>query len=208
MVRSLRPETLSILLGSAILLLGASAASAQVDYARRGFYVGIGGSTGFDVAAADELNRILAPPAPIDSDTALGVNGRAGYRILPNLAAEAQIEWIDGPDLDVLGFQFASLEYLTFMANAKGYLLTGRWQPYGLVGIGGMYAKLRDTLGLGLRSSDTGFAARFGGGIDVYIAELGGGLLAASVDASYVLPTGPVADLDYVSLTWGFMYRF
>ena len=47
-------------------------------------------------------------------------------------------------------------------------------------------------------------AARFGGGIDIYATEN----FAVSLNISYVLPTGDLKDLDYVSIAWGFQYRF
>ncbi len=50
----------------------------------------------------------------------------------------------------------------------------------------------------------TGFAARFGGGIDIYATE--NFVVAFVVD--YVFPAGDVKDLDYVSVGWGFQYRF
>lgn len=53
-------------------------------------------------------------------------------------------------------------------------------------------------------SGESGFAARFGGGIDIYITRNFYGAL----DASYVLPTGDVDDFDMVSIGWGFGYRF
>jgi hypothetical protein len=67
-------------------------------------------------------------------------------------------------------------------------------------------AKLRDTAGTGLSASGRGtdFAARFGGGIDLYATKH----VVLSVEAEYVLPTGDVKDLDYISIGWGFQYRF
>jgi len=46
--------------------------------------------------------------------------------------------------------------------------------------------------------------ARFGGGLDFYITES----IVASAGVDYLLPTGDVEDLDYVSFGWGLQYRF
>ena len=82
--------------------------------------------------------------------------------------------------------------------NGKAFVLTERFQPFLMIGLGGM----------GVRgdadSGDSGFAARFGGGIDIYITRSFYGAL----DASYVLPTGDVDDFDLVSIGWGFGFRF
>ena len=88
-------------------------------------------------------------------------------------------------------------------------LLTGRYQPFLLLG-GGMTsvdAKLtKDNVGLGLSSNqnENSFTMRFGGGIDLYATEH----VVVSLEADYVLPTGDLNALDYVTVSWGFQYRF
>lgn len=67
-----------------------------------------------------------------------------------------------------------------------------------------MEAEIEDALGLGIRETQTDFAARFGAGLDIYLTE--NIVLSAGVD--YVLPTGDVNDLDYVSFGGGGQYRF
>ncbi len=53
-------------------------------------------------------------------------------------------------------------------------------------------------------TSDTDFAARFGGGIDCYLTEA----IALQISSSYVLQTGGLDGLDYLSLIAGVQYRF
>ena len=48
------------------------------------------------------------------------------------------------------------------------------------------------------------FAMRFGGGIDLYATKN----VVVSLEADYVLPVSSLSDLDYVSIGWGFQYRF
>ena len=90
-------------------------------------------------------------------------------------------------------------------ANVKGYFLTGRYQPFLLVGGGGMTAEAK-VRALGLSASErlNGFAMRFGGGIDLYATKH----VVVSVGTDYVLPFGDLKDLDYISIGWGFEYRF
>jgi hypothetical protein len=89
-------------------------------------------------------------------------------------------------------------------ANGKLFLATRELQPFLLAGAGALYAHLEDGLGLGLSVSAVGPAMRFGGGVDFYFTES----IVVSVESSYVLPFGDVADLDYVSLGFGVQYRF
>ena len=96
------------------------------------------------------------------------------------------------------------LETLTFTGNVKGYLLTGRVQPFLLAGVGLMQVEAKDTVGVGLSIEEEDFAARFGGGVDFYINPN----IAVVIDVGYVLPTGDLDGLDYVSFSGGFQYRF
>jgi len=92
--------------------------------------------------------------------------------------------------------------------NVKGYLLTGRIQPLLFVGANFMEATVGGG-GVG-HTSESGFAARFGAGVDFYATacEAGSPCHLLSLDASYVLPTGDVEDANFISLGWGFQIRF
>ena len=90
--------------------------------------------------------------------------GRGGYRCHPHVSAELQFEWLDKfeggsivetgmtpvsgdpPVEDTLRNFDLELETLVFTSNAKGYLLTGRYQPFVLAGVGfmRMESKSRD----------------------------------------------------------------
>ena len=48
------------------------------------------------------------------------------------------------------------------------------------------------------------FIARFGLGLDLYLLES----VALQASSSYVLPTGDLEDLSYVSVVVGLQYRF
>ena len=184
----------------ALLLLSASSAYAQ-DYARNGFYVGMAASLGIDTALEDELEDITG--VDVNVDEAMGLHTRLGYRFHPHISSEIDIEWLDNADISAMGTDALTIERWTFTANAKAYLLTGRFQPFLLAGPGLMHINAKDSLGLGLSMSDD-FAARFGGGIDFYVTEK----IGVSLDGSYVLPTGDLKDFDYFSIAWGFQYRF
>ena len=55
-------------------------------------------------------------------------------------------------------------------------------------------------------SSASGFSARFGGGVDFYLSERFD--FALQMSTSYVLTTGDIDGLDYVSLIFGAQYLF
>jgi opacity protein-like surface antigen len=187
------------------------------DYARRGWMLGLGGSSAietFQDDAESNLDRVLGVPTKLSVDNSLGINGRAGYRCHRHFSAEFEIEWIEGFESDFSSPGFGELgelkfEPVVYTANVKGYFLTGRYQPFLLLG-GGMTTvdvKLtKDNVGLGLSSSESenSFTMRFGGGIDLYATKN----VVVSLQADYVRPFGNLDDLDYVSIGWGLQYRF
>jgi opacity protein-like surface antigen len=124
-----------------------------------------------------------------------------------------------------------SIETLVFTANMKGHLLTGRFQPFVLGGFGfmRMETKSRDitpnaTARTDVCPADAGVppdpnppcwaaqaserqvnvALRLGGGIDVYLTEN----IVMSAEASYLMPTGKLDNMDYYSIGVGLQYRF
>ncbi len=125
-------------------------AQAEDDYSRPGFYLGAGLGLGFE--QFDGFGGV-------DVDTGVGFDAWAGYRWGPHLAAELQLEYIDRFDLSIGGVDVFELETLAFTGNLKGYLMTGRVQPFAVLGIGLLWAELET---LGASASDTVFAVRFG----------------------------------------------
>jgi opacity protein-like surface antigen len=95
----------------------------------------------------------------------------------------------------------------------KGHLLTGRYQPFVLLGLGfmRMESKTRDASGGAIpgsapQASDRTIklAMRFGGGLDFYITEN----VLANAEISYLMPTGKLEGLDYYTFGLGLQYRF
>ena len=90
------------------------------------------------------------------------------------------------------------LDVFTFTFNAKGHVPLGRFQPYAMLGIGGSVWDSNVT------NSDSGFAARFGFGLDYYLTQN----WALNTGWSYVTVTGDIDGLDYHNLMFGAQYRF
>ncbi len=132
-----------------------------------------------------------------------GFGGRGGYRFHPHFSGEVQFEWLAPRDIKRGGSNAAKLKTVTATANAKGYLLTGRIQPYLLTGIGFMHSDLDGKTGLPKKQSDD-FLARFGGGVELYINPE----TVLTLESNYMLPTGDASDLDHVLVSFGIQYRF
>ena len=164
----------------------------DLPYARKGAFIGGGFTYAFENFDFDDFEN--DPGEDFDAKDAAGIDMRGGYRLLPYLALEGDFQFYEGFDfdsdfshnLDVLGFAFT--------ANAKGYPLTGRIQPYGLFGIGvGVLAI--DFAGDNFDDDDTteaddSFLVRVGAGVDFYITPS----VLVFVEASYNHQT---SELDF-----------
>ena len=200
----------------ATAVLGAESDTIDDGYARRGWLVGAGGSYAMETFEDDvesEFQSVLGSTVSFSADNSFGVNGRAGYRCHPRFSVEVEVEWLDGFEADISDSTLGKIatfdiEPWVFTVNTKGYLLTGRYQPFVLLGVGVMTAdfEVRDTQGLGLSDSfdEIDFVMRFGGGIDLYATKH----VVVSVEADYVLPFANLKDFDYLSIGLGFQYRF
>jgi opacity protein-like surface antigen len=190
----------------------------EADFARRGWMIGVAGSYAFetfeDELETDYQNQ-LGSEVNLSVDDSAGFNGRVGYRCHRRFSAEVEVEWLDGFDADLTQpgvDQLANVRFepVVVTTNVKGFILTGRYQPFLLLGAGAMTAdiRLQDPVGLaftGLNSdTENAFALRFGGGIDLYATEN----VVLNVGVDYVLPFGNLDDLDYITIGWGIQYRF
>lgn len=160
------------------------------QYARPGVYIGAGGAY-----AIEDFNSNL------NWGNAPGFNGRLGYRFHPHVAVEAMIERMDA--FEPKGFNnTVKFKTWTGTLNTKVFALTGRFQPYGLVGIGAMRVD-RHYSGWS-NSHDTDLAYRVGVGLDSYLTEN----WLVNVEVSNVNPTGDVDGTTYYSLGGGIQFRF
>jgi len=185
---------IALLLSTLAAPLGARA---QDDFGRNGPYLGLAGSLGVYTKEDDLVGDSG------DVDPTVGLNVRVGYRLHPHIALEPEFEWLSGADVDVAGFgNIGELESWTATLNGKAYILTGRVQPFLLVGVGAMQATIDPNFGSD--ADETDFAARFAAGTDIYITRN----IYAAFDVNYVLPVEDLEDFDYFSFGWGLGYRF
>lgn len=177
----------------------------------------------FDGAGRFTPPRHLSPPLKVDPG--IGLHARAGYRVHPRIAVEVQFEWISewsigGEDglrtAPTAQSDAARAEGWATTGNLKLYLATGRIQPYVVGGVGLMRVQVDNRTPRvpltnraffefntdNLRRTD--FAARVGGGVDIYFTEH----TSFVFGATYVIPEGQIDPFDYVSVEWGLQYRF
>jgi len=187
------------LIGLWLAGLGAGAVAASDPPARAGFYAAAAGSYALN---ASDLR--------LDLENSLGLKARLGHRFQPRWALEAEFEWINEFDVRINDSVPASYGVWALTANARGYLMTGRIQPFVLAGLGVAHASFRDRVGtlagagFPRANAASGFALRFGGGAEIHITRH----IAIILDASYLMASGDLDDFDYASLGWGVQYRF
>jgi opacity protein-like surface antigen len=163
-----------------------------VNYARTGPYIGLGGVYAIELFDDNSVGGAR-------TDNSGGIHAKAGWRFHPNAAAEVRYDWFHEFDLDP-----GHIDGWLITANVKGYLLTGRFQPYGLVGMGYLSANGSAGNFAGAAHPAHDFAMRFGGGLDAYITDN----IVAGPEFAYVLPTGSANDLDMMTISLGLSWRF
>jgi hypothetical protein len=187
-----------------LLSLAVGAASAQETaaepnadaspspYVRDGVYLGLGGH-----AAIENFD-----PHPLVSQPTQqwsgGLSARVGLRTHPHLSGEFIFDWVS--PWDTVGGDLTS--YL-LTGNAKLNFLTGRIQPYVIVGVG-MLILVQD-FAAGGSSTVIPPGGRFGGGLDFYVDEH----VLVNFEAVYVPPLdNRIDDFPYALLQGNLMYRF
>ena len=201
---------MGLTLGAAMLALAgglaalpAAAQDGPQDYARTGIYAGVGIEGGVYTRFDHELEKGL-PGFDFDTDAAAGFDVFAGYRVQRYVAAELEFEMLPRAETRVSGFgKVGTLETWTLTSNLKLLPFSGRVQPFAVAGVGALHAKVSAN-GSQADESEADFAARFGGGVDVYLTPQ----VVVWARSTYVLPTGDVDFVDYVSFGGGLQYRF
>lgn len=173
---------------------GGTALAAKPDPS--GPYLGIGVGFGFNN---------FEDTGSLNIDPAYGFDAWGGYKFNEWVAAELQLEYLNG--FDTSGFFVdVKAQVVTFGGNLKVFplasVLSRRIQPFLLAGPGFTWIEL-DANSLG-RADELDFSARFGGGIDFYVTDN----VALQLSSSYVLTTGSIDGSDYISLVAGVQYKF
>lgn len=216
-------KTLSLFAIAVSSFLVAFSSGAQSTYGDAGAYAQVAGS--YAICKAKPTDGSVHPDCNTALDNSFGLNIRGGYRFNRWVSVEGQFEWIHGyteknPFSDAPN---ARAQGIAYSANARVYALEGRIQPYGLAGFGGLSSWLTnvDCAAVGLRPGCTdtynSVIGRFGGGVDGYLTKH----IALTAEFTYVVASeasaynswwGSVTDSNidpnYMSFSWGLMYRF
>jgi hypothetical protein len=178
------------------LAAGASARADDTQFGGQDWYVSATG-----VLALDNADVSGGKPSS-------GVNFAGGFRFNRWITAEAGAEWIHRIRYDedsrpsCAGTGGGSVRFSAWQATvgSRLYFTESLVQPF-VVAHGGII-QTRDSGG-GRSCSGTGFVARLGGGVDVFVTNG----LAISLMGVYVLPaTGGAKDHDYISVGLGFTW--
>jgi opacity protein-like surface antigen len=156
--------------------------------------------------------------ARLSADPAIGFTLGASQRFHPRFAAGVSYDWMRG-DVEFqltatlpaqLGTRTVTQDVGTWTVwtvtgDLRGYLFTNRIQPYGAIGLGAMGQEFVSTHARAAAASDrTAFLPRFGGGVDIYLADAA----LINVDVGYLLGTGALDDANAVSIRLGVAARF
>src|SRR5262245_34648435 len=181
--------------------VAAPPASAEDGYSRTGWYAGARG-----VYAVENFD------VDGNADNDFGFNLFGGYRLFSFLSSDFEFEYIDAlrvkggagnPNFDVrtfvLGWNFRAYPLSPLLEESSPLQ---RVQPYLSAGVSNQWVQLQRLPG-GDRDEGN-FAGRLGGGVDFYLTEN----WVLNADAIYTIGTGDVSDFPYLSVGWGFAYRF
>jgi len=166
-------------------------------YDRSGFYLGGG------VFWAPQAFNVTSG-ADIDVGDSRGLSGWLGYRFSPHFGAEVRVDRLD--DFELTG-TFEGQDFLIEIdgwlatANAKIYLMTGRFQPYFDFGVGAFVAQIDSD---GFSQQDTNAAFRGSVGFDVYLSPS----VAVNLNAAFVSPAGDLDVVKFGQLGGGLTFRF
>lgn len=190
----------ALLVANATVALAADEAPAETPaFGGSAPYVAVGGTYGIQNAGG--ISGGL-------SDSG-GYDLRAGYKFDKLFAVE--VEWqafgnFDRNGVDpITGNDEPSLEARMLSLNGRVSPLTGRFQPYGLLGAGWFNVQADQVSAYSHQSS---FGMRFGLGLAAYLTER----IGVQVEAAYLLPlTGSLGggdSFDIIPITASLFFRF
>jgi outer membrane protein W len=163
------------------------------DPARSGVLLGIGATY-----AIDNFDSV-----GMSNDGSGGFNVHLGYRYNKYTATEVQVERYQQFDGHDDGIDVGEVNGWALGVNQRAYLLSGRYQPFVLLGINYMDMETTDSGAINRTSGENGPALRFGTGLDVYATSK----FVVTADISYMLGLGGVEDYDVVAFSLGFLFR-
>jgi opacity protein-like surface antigen len=186
---------LALLLLPALPARAEETAGADEDpWARPGLYGAAGGTFGFQLFEGS----LGTAGVEGEANNSQGFELRFGYRAHPYVAAEFELDILDGFNGEV-GPIDTAIDILSTTFSAKGFLPIGRFHPYLTLGGGVMGVDAGNEI---LVDDGTSAVLRVGGGMDVYVTDN----FAVYLGYHYLLPFGDNHGLDVYAIHFGIQY--
>ena len=133
-----------------LTLSGATASSADdSENLRSGPYLGLGLGGAIPLIQGETFFVPLSNQASVDNENSFAINVRAGWRLLPFLAAEIQYEWVDEFRMRTRDRTCAKADMQIITGNLRAIAPMGTVQPYLLAGVGASRSHL-DVIDVGV----------------------------------------------------------
>lgn len=163
------------------------------DPSRSGVLFGIGA-----VLALDNFSGV-----GMSTDISGGFNAQVGYRFNRWFSSNLHVERYQQFDGHKDGSDVGEVNGWSIGLDGRGYILPGRVQPFGLIGIALLDMETTNSTASNANKTDDGPALRFGAGVDVYATNR----LIVTTDVSYLLGLAEVDGYDMVLFSLGFQFR-
>jgi opacity protein-like surface antigen len=202
-------RTIAVIVAITLSSQAALAQENSPDFARNGFYIGGGLAIGKYTQLEDETEDLLAELGYIvEVDVGIPVGGdvQMGYRLHPHFAVQAHLTILPNAEIELNGLELLEIDALVVTGDLKVFALTGRLQPYALVGVGSMKTKISDSGGFGFGSSTSAsdFAVRLAGGLEYYATQA----VVLQAELGGILTSGDVKNTDLFTANFGVLLRF
>jgi opacity protein-like surface antigen len=187
---------------------------------RSGPYVGVNFAGGIPNFDGKDFFVNPSPTSPaVQEEPSFGINARAGWRIFPFLAVEAQYEWIDEWEIKTRSVTCAIADAQVVTGNLRLLAPFRVVHPYLLAGVGaGLFERAvtgnalgsdftcEPVPGQGSQASDWELVGRFGGGFDIYVTPH----IVLNLESTAVYSDQQLLGTSwpYISISGGFQYRF
>jgi opacity protein-like surface antigen len=134
----------------------------------------------------------------IVGDPGTGVWG--GYRFSKYLAAEGQLQWIPGFNIEDIHANDFTMSY---SANVKLFWPLGKFQPNLLVGLGAATVDFKSPAPK-MKKDETAVTLRIGAGLDYYLTDH----IDLVATWNFLVPEGDLRGDSFHTTTFGAQYRF
>lgn len=139
----------------------------------------------------------------MSNDGSGGFSIQLGYRFNKWISSQLRVDDFVQFDGHSSGADVGEVNGWYVGLDQKVYLMHGRFQPFGLLGLGLLDMETSNNTATNPNKTDDGVSMRFGGGMDIYATNK----VLVTADISYILGLGEVSDYNVAVFGLGFLYR-